>query len=196
MPKETVTLNPADPSSRDRRPKSGEESRPRWASWRSWLNVGTMAPRPGGTFEAKQAQWPRRRRCSTIGRWKSTRCVESDAPDAPDTLTSCHIARVTDSTQLTFIIKQDLSSLNEQIRSLQALSKRLHPKPDQEGENNKNILLLLQGKLGDVSANFKVSLVVLCLGKPSADRRQRMCWKFGPRTFRLRGRGPRPLSRR
>lgn len=58
--------------------------------------------------------------------------------------------------QLTFVIKQDLSSLNEQIRSLQALSRRLHPKPDQEGENNKNILLLLQGKLGDVSANFKV----------------------------------------
>lgn len=57
--------------------------------------------------------------------------------------------------ELTFIIKQDLSSLNEQIRGLQSLSKRLHPKPDQEGENNKNILLLLQGKLGDVSANFK-----------------------------------------
>ncbi|KAK0753629.1 t-SNARE [Schizothecium vesticola] len=57
--------------------------------------------------------------------------------------------------ELTFVIKQDLSSLNEQIRSLQTLSRRLHPKPDQEGENNKNILLLLQGKLGDVSANFK-----------------------------------------
>jgi len=57
--------------------------------------------------------------------------------------------------ELTFIIKQDLSSLNEKIRELQALSRRLHPKPDQEGENNKNILLLLQGKLGDVSANFK-----------------------------------------
>ncbi|KAK4215860.1 D-galacturonate reductase [Rhypophila decipiens] len=57
--------------------------------------------------------------------------------------------------ELTFIIKQDLSALNEEIRGLQALSKRLHPKPDQEGENNKNILLLLQGKLGDVSANFK-----------------------------------------
>ncbi|KAK4102799.1 t-SNARE [Parathielavia hyrcaniae] len=57
--------------------------------------------------------------------------------------------------QLTFVIKQDLSRLNEDIRNLQALSKRLHPKPDQEGENNKNILLLLQGKLGDVSANFK-----------------------------------------
>lgn len=57
--------------------------------------------------------------------------------------------------ELTFVIKQDLSRLNEEIRNLQALSRRLHPKPDQEGENNKNILLLLQGKLGDVSANFK-----------------------------------------
>ncbi|KAK3367141.1 t-SNARE [Lasiosphaeria ovina] len=57
--------------------------------------------------------------------------------------------------ELTFIIKQDLSTLNEEIRGLQALSRRLHPKPDQEGENNKNILLLLQGKLGDVGANFK-----------------------------------------
>ncbi|KAK3396169.1 t-SNARE [Sordaria brevicollis] len=57
--------------------------------------------------------------------------------------------------ELTFVIKQDLSSLNEKIRNLQELSRRLHPKPDQEGENNKNILLLLQGKLGDVGANFK-----------------------------------------
>ncbi|KAL1842803.1 hypothetical protein VTJ49DRAFT_4132 [Mycothermus thermophilus] len=57
--------------------------------------------------------------------------------------------------ELTFVIKQDLSRLNEDIRNLQALSRRMHPKPDQEGENNKNILLLLQGKLGDVSANFK-----------------------------------------
>jgi hypothetical protein len=64
--------------------------------------------------------------------------------------------------QLTFVIKQDLSALNEQIRSLQVLSKRLHPKPDQEGENNKNILLLLQGKLGDVSANFKVRYAYPC----------------------------------
>ncbi|KAK3364442.1 t-SNARE [Lasiosphaeria hispida] len=62
--------------------------------------------------------------------------------------------------ELTFVIKQDLSSLNEKIRGLQTLSKRLHPKPDQEGENNKNILLLLQGKLGDVGANFKEVLEI------------------------------------
>lgn len=53
------------------------------------------------------------------------------------------------------MIKQDLSSLNQQIGSLQAMSKQQHPKADQEGEHNKNVVYLLQGKLTDVSVNFK-----------------------------------------
>ncbi|KAK7432854.1 Integral membrane protein SED5 [Neonectria magnoliae] len=57
--------------------------------------------------------------------------------------------------ELTFVIKQDLSSLNQQIGSLQNLSKQQHPKADQEGEHNKNVVYLLQGKLTDVSVNFK-----------------------------------------
>ncbi|KAH6887915.1 t-SNARE [Thelonectria olida] len=57
--------------------------------------------------------------------------------------------------ELTFVIKQDLSSLNQQIGSLQAISKQQHPKADQEGEHNKNVVYLLQGKLTDVSVNFK-----------------------------------------
>ncbi|KAG5926901.1 hypothetical protein E4U42_002811 [Claviceps africana] len=57
--------------------------------------------------------------------------------------------------ELTFIIKQDLSSLNQQIGSLQSLTKQQHPKADQEGEHNKNVVYLLQGKLTDVSVNFK-----------------------------------------
>ncbi|RCI17099.1 hypothetical protein L249_1803 [Ophiocordyceps polyrhachis-furcata BCC 54312] len=57
--------------------------------------------------------------------------------------------------QLTFVIKQDLSSLNQQIGSLQTLSKQQHSKADQEGEHNKNVVYLLQGKLTDVSVNFK-----------------------------------------
>ncbi|KAF7546654.1 hypothetical protein G7Z17_g8279 [Cylindrodendrum hubeiense] len=57
--------------------------------------------------------------------------------------------------ELTFVIKQDLSSINQQIGSLQALSKQQHPKADQEGEHNKNVVYLLQGKLTDVSVNFK-----------------------------------------
>ncbi|KAI9740051.1 MAG: cis-Golgi t-SNARE syntaxin [Claussenomyces sp. TS43310] len=62
--------------------------------------------------------------------------------------------------ELTFVIKQDLSSLNAQISNLQNLSRQLHPKADQEGEHNKNVVFLLQGKLTDVSANFKDVLEV------------------------------------
>ncbi|KAK4077543.1 uncharacterized protein Triagg1_3875 [Trichoderma aggressivum f. europaeum] len=57
--------------------------------------------------------------------------------------------------ELTFVIKQDLSSLNQQIGALQTMSKQQHPKADQEGEHNKNVVYLLQGKLTDVSVNFK-----------------------------------------
>ncbi|KAI0886375.1 putative ER-golgi SNARE complex subunit [Annulohypoxylon maeteangense] len=62
--------------------------------------------------------------------------------------------------ELTFIIKQDLSSLNQQIGGLQTLTRQQHPKVDQEGEHNKNIVLMLQGKLSDVGANFKDVLEV------------------------------------
>ncbi|KAI1391835.1 putative ER-golgi SNARE complex subunit [Hypoxylon trugodes] len=62
--------------------------------------------------------------------------------------------------ELTFIIKQDLSSLNQQIGGLQTLTRQQHPKADQEGEHNKNIVLMLQGKLSDVGANFKDVLEV------------------------------------
>lgn len=62
--------------------------------------------------------------------------------------------------ELTSIIKQDLSSLNQQIGSLQSLTKAQHPKADQEGEHNKNVVFLLQGKLTDVSVNFKDVLEV------------------------------------
>ncbi|KAH0422578.1 SNARE domain-containing protein [Colletotrichum camelliae] len=57
--------------------------------------------------------------------------------------------------ELTYIIKQDLSSLNQQIGNLQVLTRQQHPKADQEGEHNKNVVFMLQGKLTDVSVNFK-----------------------------------------
>ncbi|KAI9841626.1 MAG: cis-Golgi t-SNARE syntaxin [Sclerophora amabilis] len=69
--------------------------------------------------------------------------------------------------ELTYIIKQDLSSLNSQISSLQALSRSQRPQSsriagsgDQEGEHNKNVVVLLQSKLADVSVNFKDVLEV------------------------------------
>lgn len=62
--------------------------------------------------------------------------------------------------ELTFVIKQDLSSLNQQISALQSLTRQQHPKVDQLGEHNKNVVFMLQGKLTDVSANFKDVLEV------------------------------------
>ncbi|KAI5290597.1 cis-Golgi t-SNARE syntaxin [Ascosphaera aggregata] len=67
--------------------------------------------------------------------------------------------------ELTFIIKQDLASLNKQIASLAAFTQAAHPKAsrnraDQEGEHNDNIVVMLQGKLADVGANFKEVLEV------------------------------------
>jgi syntaxin 5 len=63
--------------------------------------------------------------------------------------------------ELTYIIKQDLASLNSQISSLQSLNQSLHPNAsqpksaDQEGQHNKNVVVMLQGKVADVAANFK-----------------------------------------
>ncbi|KAL8995752.1 MAG: hypothetical protein Q9169_004580 [Polycauliona sp. 2 TL-2023] len=67
--------------------------------------------------------------------------------------------------ELTFVIKQDLASLNAQISSLQSISKSQNPSSsrgaaEQEGEHNKNVVVLLQGKLADVGVNFKEVLEV------------------------------------
>ncbi len=70
--------------------------------------------------------------------------------------------------ELTYVIKQDLSGLNTQISGLQALSKAQKGGSagggggggDQEGEHNKNVVVLLQGRLADVSVSFKEVLEV------------------------------------
>lgn len=68
--------------------------------------------------------------------------------------------------ELTYVIKQDLSALNAKISSLQSLTKssstsvRAGSTSEQEGEHNKNVVVLLQGKLADVGVNFKEVLEV------------------------------------
>ncbi|EKG11941.1 hypothetical protein MPH_10985 [Macrophomina phaseolina MS6] len=59
--------------------------------------------------------------------------------------------------ELTYVIKQDLAQLNTSIKQLQQLSAAQHPQnqKDQEGEHNKNVLLLLQGRVADVGLSFK-----------------------------------------
>lgn len=64
--------------------------------------------------------------------------------------------------ELTFVIKQDLSSLNQSIAGLQDVvrssSQHQNGGRSQESEHNKNVVLLLQGKLTDVSASFRETL--------------------------------------
>ena len=59
--------------------------------------------------------------------------------------------------ELTYIIKQDLSALNTSISSLQQLARpgTSAATSTQQTEHAKNVVFLLQGKLTDVSANFK-----------------------------------------
>jgi len=66
--------------------------------------------------------------------------------------------------QLTYVIKQDLAALNQQIGALSQLSKQQHPTGgkggDQQGQHNENVVVMLQGKLADVGVNFKDVLEV------------------------------------
>ncbi|KAK5679270.1 Integral membrane protein SED5 [Elasticomyces elasticus] len=70
--------------------------------------------------------------------------------------------------ELTFVIKQDLAGLNQQIGALQNLQRRTGIGSKQgdvvgskeEGEHNKNVVLLLQNSLAGVGANFKDVLEV------------------------------------
>jgi syntaxin 5 len=59
--------------------------------------------------------------------------------------------------ELTYIIKQDLSALDNNIKSLQQLSATQQPKHE-EGEHNKNVVFLLRGKLGEITGQFKDTL--------------------------------------
>ena len=59
--------------------------------------------------------------------------------------------------ELTFIIKQDLSALDGNIKTLQKLGVAAQPRHE-EGEHNKNVVFLLRGKLGDVTSQFKDAL--------------------------------------
>jgi syntaxin 5 len=66
--------------------------------------------------------------------------------------------------ELTYVIKQDLAGLNQQIGNLQTIQRGTQAGASnttgQEGEHNKNVVMLLQGKLADVGVNFKEVLEV------------------------------------
>ncbi|RMZ81139.1 hypothetical protein DV738_g2452, partial [Chaetothyriales sp. CBS 135597] len=63
--------------------------------------------------------------------------------------------------ELTYVVKQDLATLNQQISKLQLLTQAQHPtasqprSADQEGQHHKTVVLMLQNKVTDVAADFK-----------------------------------------
>ncbi|KAJ5624332.1 hypothetical protein N7510_000641 [Penicillium lagena] len=116
---------------------------------------------PNGAQNEKRARSEFARKAADIGRG-------SHPPQR-----SCSVAkrktlfddRPVEISELTYVIKQDLASLNSQIASLQSLTLSQHPKSsrsktDQEGEHNDNVVVMLQGKLADVGASFKEVLEV------------------------------------
>lgn len=64
--------------------------------------------------------------------------------------------------ELTYVIKQDLAALNQQIGALSTMSKAQHPRggADQEGQHNENVVVMLQSRLANVGGNFKEVLEV------------------------------------
>jgi syntaxin 5 len=64
--------------------------------------------------------------------------------------------------ELTYVIKQDLAALNQQIGALSTINKVAHPKGgvDQQGQHNENVVVMLQSRLANVGGNFKEVLEV------------------------------------
>jgi syntaxin 5 len=68
------------------------------------------------------------------------------------------------SQELTYIIKQDIASINKQIAALQSYLKQRNSSKSAEGkqidEHNHNVVMLLQSKLANTSMSFKDVLEV------------------------------------
>ncbi|KAI5779085.1 t-SNARE [Geopyxis carbonaria] len=63
--------------------------------------------------------------------------------------------------ELTYVIKQDLSAINSSISSLQNyVRSQQSSQPASSAEHSKNVVVMLQGKLADVSVGFKEVLEV------------------------------------
>jgi len=105
------------------------------------------------------------RRAATIGRGISSTMSKLERLALLAKRKTLFDDRPVEIAELTYVIKQDLSALNAQIGQLQQLSRNnmgMGGKggAGQENEHNKNVVVLLQGKLADVGANFKEVLEV------------------------------------
>lgn len=82
------------------------------------------------------------------------------------------------SQELTYIIKQDIAHLNQQIAQLQTLTRAsLQSSGKQVSEHNNNVLMMLQSKLADTSIGFKDVLEI----RTQVSRTGRCLWGRCPR---------------
>ncbi|EER42035.1 syntaxin [Histoplasma capsulatum var. duboisii H88] len=130
---------------------------------RSDSNASPPNGTPAGGKRAARSEFARR--AAEIGRGISGTMVKLQRLAMLAKRKTLFDDRPVEISELTYVIKQDLASLNSQIASLQALTLAQHPKSsrsktDQEGEHNDNVVVMLQGKLADVGANFKEVLEV------------------------------------
>ncbi|KAF2397456.1 t-SNARE [Trichodelitschia bisporula] len=101
------------------------------------------------------------RRAATIGRGLSSTMSKLERLAALARRKTLFDDRPVEINELTFVIKQDLARLDQDIRQLQSLSqgaKQPAATADHEREHNRNVLFLLKGKLGSVGAAFKDTL--------------------------------------
>ncbi|KAJ9660368.1 Integral membrane protein SED5 [Coniosporium apollinis] len=122
------------------------------ASQKAAANGTTPSPRQRSEFA---------RRAADIGRGISATMAKLERLAQLAKRKTLFDDRPVEIAELTYVIKQDLAALNGSIGELQALSRSQHPGAgragggDQEGEHAKNVVVLLQSKLADVSVNFK-----------------------------------------
>ncbi|BGP18679.1 hypothetical protein JCM10213_006901 [Rhodosporidiobolus nylandii] len=87
--------------------------------------------------------------------------------------------------ELTYIIKQDIAALNQQIAQLQAFTLQQNPAQGGQGgkqvsEHNKNVVTMLQSKLADTTIGFKDVLEIRTQNmKASRDRTEQFAFS-GP----------------
>ncbi|KAL1896345.1 Integral membrane protein SED5 [Sporothrix stenoceras] len=99
------------------------------------------------------------RRAAEIGRGISSTMAKLERLALLAKRKSMFDDKSTEVNELTFVVKQNLAGLNQQISALQALTRQQQGKTE-EGEHRKNVVFLLQDRLTGVSANFKEVLEV------------------------------------
>ncbi|CAK7218822.1 Integral membrane protein SED5 [Sporothrix bragantina] len=99
------------------------------------------------------------RRAAEIGRGISSTMAKLERLAILAKRKSMFDDKATEVNELTFVVKQNLASLNQQISGLQALTRQQKGK-NEEGEHRKNVVFMLQDRLSGVSVNFKEVLEV------------------------------------